>query len=68
MNDLVEIVRAEATEYWKEIVNPKFKSTSQEGIAAQLVRNVANEYVEYKNCGMVYRIIRRNQLSAYIPE
>lgn len=68
MEELVEICRVDSQEYWREVSNPNFKSVSQEGLAAQLMLNIANEYVEYKNCGVVYRVIRKKDLFSYIPE
>lgn len=68
MEELVEIVRHEDTQCWRKIINPNFKSTLPEGIAAQLMRNAANAYVEYKNCEVVYRVIRRKHLYLYIRE
>lgn len=65
MMELVELCRLDTAEKWSIVSNPRFDSSLGEAIAAQLMRNSANKYVEYKNCGVIYRVIRKEDLKEY---
>lgn len=66
MENLIELCRHEEKPGWGIVENSRFDSNSQEGLAAQLMGNGANDYVEYKNRGVVYRVIRKKDLGRYI--
>lgn len=37
-----------------------------EGYVAEIMKNIYNDYVEWKNNGVVYRVIRENDLKDYV--
>lgn len=49
---------------WLVVSNPRFDLPIQEGLAAQLLNNEFNGYVEYENCGSVYRVVRAKDYAA----
>lgn len=50
-------------ELWTVVSNPAWSSSS---IALdQLLRNFCNDYVEYRNCGVLHRMIRLKDCKDY---
>jgi hypothetical protein len=42
---------------WMIVSNPNW-TVGEEQTASIMLCNMANEYVEYENCGIVYRVVR----------
>ena len=59
----VLLCRHENDEYWALITNPRHDFESQS--MNVILLNAANDYVEYKNCGVVCRMIRYEDLEKY---
>ena len=59
----VLISRLESQNYWSVISNPK--SGLVETAMDKVLYNFANEYVEYKNCGVLHRMVRFEDLPSY---
>lgn len=62
-HDRVLLSKLDNGEYWSVIANPghDFFSRSMNAI----LLNTANDYVEYKNCGVLHRTIRYEDLEKY---
>ena len=62
-SDRVCIAKHESEECWKLITNPRidFASTA----CNNLLINSANDYAEYKNCGVLHRMIRYKDIGKY---
>lgn len=55
--------RHEENQKWDEIINPDEYDLYR---AYLFLSNEFNDYVEYKNCGAIFRFIRSKDLSKYI--
>lgn len=59
----IRITRLEKENEWCIVSNPRPDRLSQACNA--LLMNTANEYVEYKNCGVIHRMIRLEDCHLY---
>jgi hypothetical protein len=59
---LILLSRRDSEQEWDQVINP---SESDLEWALWSLDNRFNEYVEYKNCGVVYRFIRAKDVSKY---
>mgnify|MGYP001581746776 CR=1 FL=1 len=52
---------------WSKIENPlwEINSLSNESRALSMMINSFNDYVEYRNCGVIYRVIRTSDMELY---
>lgn len=48
---------------WKIVVNPRWNASMR--ACNQILLSFANDYAEYKNCGVIYRMIRVRDLEKY---
>ncbi len=62
-NDRVLIVKLETENKWRVVSNPVY-GLSERGMSQMLV-NYANDYVECRNCGVIHRMIRYENLADY---
>lgn len=62
-NSIILLARLDTDQEWNQVTNP---SDSDLLRAFSFLSNEFNQYVEYKNCGVVYRFIRAKDLSEYI--
>ncbi len=62
----VVLLRVETHFIWKICCNPSWGHS--EKCFSDVLLNQANEYVEYKNCGVQYRIIRFGDIDKYIDK
>lgn len=51
---------------WSIISNPKIDYFTK--ASNNILKNEANDYVEYKNCGVSYRMIRLKDIANYMIE
>lgn len=64
--EYVLICKTDNQKGWDMISNPNFSSeNSQENRAKTILLNSFNEYVEWRNCGVRYRVIRKADLGDY---
>ena len=52
---LIMLCRFEDEKEWKQITNPHPHELKNAG---RILQNSFNEYVEFKNCGVIYRVER----------
>ena len=62
-DDRIIVMMDETEEYWSLIGNPAVDCLSK--CCNEMLHNGANEYVEYKNCGVRYRMIRKEAALDY---
>lgn len=65
MMQFVMVCRLDTQENWSIVSNPKW-STFPEDLATQILLKTFSEYVEYKSCGVVSRVIYKKDLAKYI--
>lgn len=63
MRDIIEICRVKDKDEWMVVAN---SHDSDLAIASLYLLNDCNEYVEKANSGVVYRFIRKKDLSLYV--
>lgn len=62
-NDRIIICRLESEDSWQVLSNPRY---DMESIAmSSILFNDSNNYVEYKNCGVINRMIRYRDIGKY---
>lgn len=62
-HDRIFLVRHESQNKWEVVNTPRV--TFEEKAASTLLMNAANKYVEYENCLVLHRVIRRSSLPLY---
>ncbi len=66
-NDLDRITICRSTRkvhfHWQVISNPSWDYFTR--AASTVLLNASNSYVEYENCGVIYRLVRRKDLAWY---
>ncbi len=50
---------------WRVVENPNFSTESSELHAAAILKEQFVDYVEYQNSGIIYRVVRANDLQNY---
>lgn len=60
---IILLARLDTEQEWKEVSNPQQSDLDN---AYRFLWNTFNEYVEYKNCGVVYRFVRAKDLAEYM--
>ena len=63
--DFVLICRLSIYHVWRIVNNPDFDNDFEEGLLIKLMQNYANEYAEFCNCGVIYRLIRKEDSEKY---
>lgn len=59
---IILLARFDTKEQWSPISNPQPEEID---VARTFLFNELNEYLEFKNCGVIYRFIRVKQLKEY---
>lgn len=61
-NNYILVGRLDNKQEWSVISNPDKSSLDN---AARILANPFNDYVEWSNCGVVYRVVRAEDLGQY---
>ncbi len=64
MNNRILICQIDQGE-WSVVSNPKFEPPFAEYFGAIILNNALVPYVEYENCGVTYRVIRKSDAKRY---
>lgn len=53
---------------WLVVSNPVLKPGHSEFYAAKILENTVVPYVEYANTGVIYRVIRKRDVTKYVED
>ena len=63
LNMKIILTKVNTDTKWNIVANPKWDAVSQ--YQSMILENFANDYVEYQNCGCIYRMIRAEDWEKY---